>query len=141
MTTRKDGIESSREASADVSNSPASVDVSNSLDVADSNFVPHVFHEISAAEMEERATEFLNLSASRRTTRNFSNREVPRSLIEKAIMTGGTAPSGAHLQPWTFVAISNPELKSKIRAAAEDEEEKFYSERIPEEWAEVLAPL
>jgi nitroreductase len=104
-------------------------------------FVPLVFHEISATEMESRSSEFLELMASRRTTRQFSSRGVPRSLIEAAILTGGTAPSGAHLQPWTFVAISNPDLKTKIREAAEVEEKRFYEERIPNEWEEVLTPL
>ena len=104
-------------------------------------FVPLVFHEISESDMESQSTEFLELMASRRTTRQFSTRSVSRSLIENAIMTGGTAPSGAHLQPWTFVAISNPNLKAKIREAAEVEEKKFYEERIPDEWEEVLAPL
>ena len=66
---------------------------------------------------------------------------MPRELIELAIRTAGTAPSGAHLQPWTFVAVSDPDLKSRIRHAAESEERKFYEDRIPEEWAEVLEPL
>jgi nitroreductase len=104
-------------------------------------FVPLVFHEVSATEMEARSSEFLELMASRRTTRHFSTRSVSRSLIEKAIMTGGTAPSGAHLQPWTFVAISDDAVKAKIRAAAEVEEKRFYEERMPDEWEEVLAPL
>ena len=104
-------------------------------------FVPLVFHEVSATEMEARSAEFLELMASRRTTRHFSTRPISRSLIEKAIMTGSTAPSGAHLQPWTFVAISDAGVKAQIREAAEAEEKKFYSERIPDEWEEVLAPL
>ena len=62
-------------------------------------------------------------------------------MIELAIKTASTAPSGAHLQPWTFVAISNPEVKAQIREAAEEEERKTYSERMPEAWAEVLRPL
>jgi len=104
-------------------------------------FVPLVFHELSATEMEARSSEFLELMANRRTTRHFSSRTVSRSLIEKAIMTGSTAPSGAHLQPWTFVAISDDGVKTKIREAAEVEEKRFYEERIPDEWEEVLAPL
>jgi nitroreductase len=104
-------------------------------------FVPLVFHEVSVSDMELRSTEFLEMMGSRRTTRHFSSRAVSRSLIENAIMTGSTAPSGAHLQPWTFVAISNPGLKRKIREAAEVEEKRFYEERIPDEWEEVLAPL
>jgi nitroreductase len=78
---------------------------------------------------------------SRRTTRHFSKKKVPRELIEKAIMCGSTAPSGAHLQPWTFVAVSNSEMKSKMRYAAELEEQKTYTERMPEAWQEVLQPL
>ncbi|MAE38693.1 MAG: nitroreductase family protein [Euryarchaeota archaeon] len=100
-----------------------------------------VFHELSAEEMAERSEDFLSLMQRRRTTRDFSDKPVSRELIEKAVLTGGTAPSGAHLQPWTFVAISNPELKAKIRKAAEEEELRFYEERIPEEWEEVLIPL
>ena len=66
---------------------------------------------------------------------------MPKELIEKAILTGGTAPNGAHLQPWTWVAISNQELKQKIREAAEQEELKTYQSRMPEAWKEVLDPL
>ena len=104
-------------------------------------FNPLVFHELTAEEMDERAEDFHSLMQRRRTTRDFSNKPVSRELIEKAVLTGGTAPSGAHLQPWTFVAISNPELKARIRKAAEEEELRFYEERIPEEWEEVLNPL
>jgi nitroreductase len=91
--------------------------------------------------MLSRARDFYKQMDGRRTTRHFSNREVPRELIELAIKTASTAPSGAHLQPWTFVAISNPEVKAQIREAAEAEERKTYSERMPEAWAEVLRPL
>jgi iodotyrosine deiodinase len=91
--------------------------------------------------MSNQASDFFNLMNKRRTTRHFSKKEVPRQLIEIAIKTAGTAPSGAHLQPWTFVAISNNDLKRKIRKAAEEEEKKTYSERMPEAWAELLRPL
>jgi nitroreductase len=91
--------------------------------------------------MSNQASDFFNLMNKRRTTRHFSKKEVPRELIEIAIKTAGTAPSGAHLQPWTFVAISNNDLKRKIRKAAEEEEKKTYSERMPEAWAELLRPL
>jgi len=104
-------------------------------------FVPLVFHELSAADMAKRADEFYEHLAERRTTRHFSTHEVPRELIEKAVLTGGTAPSGAHLQPWTFVAVSNDDLKRRIREAAEVEEKRFYEERMPESWEEVLTPL
>ena len=104
-------------------------------------FIEMNFQEVSAAEMLERANEYFNRMNDRRTTRHFSRKEVSQDLIELAIKTAGTAPSGAHLQPWTFVAISDFEIKTKIREAAEKEERKFYEERVPEEWAEVLRPL
>ena len=107
----------------------------------DSRFIPLVFAELPGDEMHRRAMDFQDLMDKRRTTRHFSSREVSTELIETAVMTAGTAPSGAHLQPWTFVAISNSELKMRIRRAAEEEEEKFYAERMPEAWEEVLAPL
>ena len=104
-------------------------------------FIRLEFQELPADEMVSRANEFFELMRQRRTTRHFSDREVPRAILELAIKTASTAPSGAHLQPWTFVAISNPELKARIREAAEAEERRFYEERIPEAWAEVLEPL
>ena len=104
-------------------------------------FIQLEFEELPADEMLSRARDFYEQMDTRRTTRHFSNREVPRELIELAIKTASTAPSGAHLQPWTFVAISNPEVKAQIREAAEAEERKTYSERMPEAWAEVLRPL
>ncbi|MBT5280503.1 MAG: nitroreductase family protein, partial [Euryarchaeota archaeon] len=104
-------------------------------------FIRLEFSELDSEEMSERAESFYELMDKRRTTRHFSTREVPRELIELAIKTASTAPSGAHLQPWTFVAISNPELKAQIREAAETEERKTYSERMPEAWEELLAPL
>ena len=104
-------------------------------------FITLEFLELDSKTMSERAEDFYNLMRKRRTTRHFSARDVPRELIERAILTAGTAPSGAHLQPWTFVAISNPEIKRRIRHAAEQEERKTYSQRMPESWAEVLRPL
>lgn len=104
-------------------------------------FITLEFLELDSKTMSERAEDFYNLMRKRRTTRHFSARDVPRDLIERAILTAGTAPSGAHLQPWTFVAISNPEIKRRIRHAAEQEERKTYSQRMPESWAEALRPL
>ena len=104
-------------------------------------FIPLDWQELSEKEMINRAQELFESMNQRRTTRHFSNREVPKELIERAIMCGSTAPSGAHLQPWTFVAVSNLELKMKMREAAEIEERKTYSERMPEAWQEVLEPL
>ena len=104
-------------------------------------FVSLVFHELSGADMLERAQSFHARMEQRRTTRHFSGREVPRELIELAVQTAGTAPSGAHMQPWTYVAVSNPELKASMREAAEVEEKRFYEERMPAAWEEVLTPL
>ncbi len=104
-------------------------------------FIPLAFEEYPHSEMFSRAVSFHEEMKRRRTTRHFSSRKVPRSLIELAIKTASTAPSGAHLQPWTFIAVSNPELKAKIREAAEAEEKKFYEERMPKAWEEVLDPL
>ena len=104
-------------------------------------FVPLEWFELPKCEMSARALELFKSMDKRRTTRHFSNRHVPRELIEQAIRCGSTAPSGAHLQPWTFVAVSNAELKAKMREAAEEEERKTYSERMPEAWQEVLEPL
>lgn len=107
----------------------------------ESGFITLEFAELPPAEMSRRADKFYEMMDKRRTTRHFSAVEVPRKLIERAIQTAGTSPSGAHLQPWTFVAVSNPEIKRSIREAAEKEEMKTYSERMPESWAEVLRPL
>jgi len=106
-----------------------------------SGFIDLEFVELPEEDMNKQAMSFFNSMNKRRTTRHFSDRNVPRKLIEYAIKTAGTAPSGAHLQPWTFVAISNKDLKNKIRQAAEDEERKTYSDRMPESWAELLRPL
>ena len=73
--------------------------------------------------------------------RNFSDRPVPRALIEQAILTAGTAPSGAHREPWHFVAVSDRELQSKIREAAEKEERESYERRMPRAWREAIDPL
>ena len=104
-------------------------------------FIEMDFVEFQAKEMLDRANGYYELMEKRRTTRHFSKKEVSRDLIELAIKTAGTAPSGAHLQPWTFVAVSDVKLKERIRIAAEEEERRFYEERVPEEWAEVLLPL
>jgi nitroreductase len=91
--------------------------------------------------MRQRATEFYNEIKRRRTVREFSSRPVPRDVIEQTLLAAGTAPNGANLQPWHFVVVSDPELKRKIRIAAEEEEREFYSGRAPQEWLDALAPL
>ena len=91
--------------------------------------------------MRERAAAFLASMQKRRTVREFSERPVPRDIIEAAVMTAATAPSGANQQPWTFVCISGAAVKAKIRAAAEAEERTFYESRAGEEWLAALAHL
>lgn len=98
------------------------------------------WREYPVAEMEVRARAFAAEMQRRRTTRHFSDRPVPRTIIEACLEAAGTAPSGAHLQPWHFVVVSDPALKRRIRAAAERAEEEFYA-TAPAEWLEALAPL
>lgn len=104
-------------------------------------FVPLAHHRLSAAESLDRGRAFYDHMNARRTTRHFSTEPVPRELIELAIRTGGTAPSGAHQQPWTFVAVSEPAVKEQMRAAAEREEHDFYHGKAPQEWLDALLPL
>lgn len=105
------------------------------------DFVPlSTWREYPPDEMEARAATFYREMNRRRTTRHFSDRPVARSVIERCIRTAGTAPSGAHLQPWHFVAVGDPEVKARIRTAAEDAEREFYA-TAPEEWLEALQPL
>lgn len=104
-------------------------------------FRPLDFRRLPPEEMHRRAAEFHREMQARRSTRHFSRDPVPRELVELAVRTACTAPSGAHRQPWTFVVVSDPELKARIRAAAEEEERRFYGERIPDDWREALAPL
>ncbi len=81
------------------------------------------------------------MADARRSVRRFAPDPVPRAMIETAIRIAGTAPSGAHRQPWHFVAIEDPAFKRRIREAAEAEERDFYDHRAPIEWLEALAPL
>lgn len=87
------------------------------------------------------ANAFLQCMAERRSVREFSDRPVPKALIESLIAAAGTAPSGANKQPWRFVAVSDPALKREIRIAAEEEERLFYTERANEEWLRDLDPF
>lgn len=92
-------------------------------------------------EMLQRSREFLDWYERRRTVRDFSDKHVPKEVIENIILSASTAPSGAHKQPWTFCAISSAKLKSEIRKAAEKEEYDSYNGRMPEEWLKDLLPL
>ena len=91
--------------------------------------------------MRKRLNEFYATVNRRRTVRDFSDRPVPRDVIETALRAAGTAPSGANLQPWHFVGISGPETKKRIREAAEVEEREFYEHRASPEWLAALEPL
>jgi iodotyrosine deiodinase len=104
-------------------------------------FVPLDFRRMPEEEMLRRAREAYREMDRRRTTRHFSPEPVPRELVELAVRAAGTAPSGAHQQPWTFAVVSDPELKARIREAAEEEERVNYGGRMPPEWLEALAPL
>lgn len=103
--------------------------------------VPYRTPRLSPEESLEALKSELKCAQSRRSVRMFSSDPVPREVIETAIRIAGTAPSGANRQPWYFVAISDPDLKAKIRKAAEIEERDFYDKRAPKEWLEALAPL
>src|SRR5438128_482467 len=89
----------------------------------------------------KRARQFYEAMRRRRTIRDYSDRPVPRKVIEYCIRAAGTAPSGANLQPWHFVAVSDAATKRQIRVAAEKEEKEFYEYRAPKAWLEALAPL
>lgn len=98
------------------------------------------WQELPEEEMVARARAMREELQRRRTVREFSDRPVPRVIIEEAIRAAGTAPNGANRQPWHFVAVSDPELKARIRAGAEEEEREFYR-TAPQEWLDALAPL
>lgn len=99
------------------------------------------YREFPPEEMACRASEFADDLARRRSVRDFSDRPVPKAIIEHAIRAAGTAPSGANLQPWHFEAIQDSAVKARIREAAEEEERHFYAHRASDEWLDALAPL
>ena len=101
-------------------------------------FVPLAFRRLSEDDQLERSRRFLARACERRSIRDFSREPVPYELVENAIATAGTAPSGAHQQPWTFVVVSDADVKRRIREAAEEEERKSYDGRMPDEWLEAL---
>ena len=93
------------------------------------------------SEMMIRASEFYDELRRRRTVRDFSDKPVPIEVIEDCVRAAGTAPSGANMQPWHFVVVSDPSVKRRIRVEAEKEEKEFYERRAPQEWLDALAPL
>jgi len=104
-------------------------------------FIKHNPPRFEEEEMKQRAENYYQYMDTRRSIRHFSNQAVPREVIERLILTASTAPSGAHKQPWTFCVVSDPDMKAKIRAAAEKEEYESYNNRMSEEWLEALAPF
>lgn len=111
------------------------------MSAAPPKFIPLEFERLSPEEQAARAAAYLEAMQRRRTVRDFSPEPVPFPLIETAIRTAMTAPSGANRQPWRFVVVTDAETKRRIREAAENEERAFYEHRAPSEWLEALAPL
>jgi len=105
------------------------------------NLTPLSFQRIETEHQIRRAEEFYNNLNRRRTVRDFSDEEIPLEIIEKAILTAGTAPSGANMQPWRFVVVKDKETKRRIREAAEREEYESYHGRMSEKWLRRLATL
>jgi iodotyrosine deiodinase len=99
------------------------------------------FREYPVEEMRRRAAAFRAEMQRRRSVRHFADRPVPREVVEDCLLAAGTAPNGANLQPWHFVVVGDPEVKRRIREAAEEEEREFYRNRAPQEWLDALAPL
>lgn len=99
------------------------------------------YREYPLEEMRRRARAFHREMDRRRAIREYSDRPVPREIIERCVAAAGTAPSGANMQPWHFVAVSDSDTKARIRAEAEEEERRFYEERATDEWLEALEPL
>lgn len=109
--------------------------------MTDPGFVELSFREYEVAEMRSRAAEAYAEFDRRRTVRQFADRSVPIEIIEDCVRAAGTAPSGAHQQPWHFAVVGDTAVKTRIRAAAEEEERSFYGGRAPQEWLDILAPL
>lgn len=104
-------------------------------------FVAYSKETFTAEEMLQKSHTFYKWMNGRRTVRNFSEKPVPKSVIENILLTASTAPSGAHKQPWTFCVVSDAAIKKQIRTAAEKEEYESYNNRMPEEWLNDLRPL
>ncbi|WP_190215287.1 nitroreductase family protein [Kitasatospora indigofera] len=113
------------------------------IDAAGTSYpsVPHRPMTVPAHEAEARSRSFHDVMARRRTVRDYSARPIPDGVLEWAVRTASTAPSGAHVQPWRFVVITDPERKRRLREAAEAEEREFYDHRASAEWLAALAPI
>lgn len=104
-------------------------------------FVPYATPRVAPEEMVRRVRAFRETMDGRRTVRQFAADPVPREVIDEAIRVAGTAPSGAHKQPWTYVVVEDPAVRARIREVAEEEERRFYGGLAPEEWLRDLEPL
>lgn len=104
-------------------------------------FIRYKKETYTPEEMQKRSQDFYTWMDQRRTVRDFSNRPIPREVIENIILTASSAPSGAHKQPWTYCIVSNPLIKKEIRQAAEKEEKESYEKRMSDEWLDDLRPL
>jgi iodotyrosine deiodinase len=103
-----------------------------------SGFIPLEYNEPSEDQLIIQSEDFYQKMKRRRSVRHFSDREVPEAVIQNIVMTAGSAPSGAHKQPWTFCVIRDPDIKAKIKEAAEKEEYENYHGRMSEEWLKNL---
>ena len=105
------------------------------------DFIPYVKQSYTEGEMIERANSYYTFMNKRRSVREFSKKDIPREVIDNIIKTAGTAPSGAHKEPWTFCVIRNKDLKKQVRDLAEEEERKNYESRMSERWLKDLEPF
>lgn len=103
--------------------------------------IPLPPRRMSPGAMVSAAQDFADAMAARRSVRDFSAEPLPEGLIEAAVRAAATAPSGANIQPWRFVVMTDPERKRRLRLAAEAEEREFYDRRATEEWLDALAPI
>ena len=115
--------------------------MSSKILINDFPYISYFDKNIESDLIFENASNFYDKMETRRSIREFSSKSVSQEVIEKIIQTASTAPSGAHKQPWTFVAIQNPKIKSEIRNAAEKEEFESYHNRMTDEWLKDLKPL
>lgn len=107
----------------------------------ENNHIPFQREFLNSEQMLQRSKEFYHFMDERRSLRFFSDKPVSKEIIQHLLLTASTAPSGAHKQPWTFCAVSDPALKSAIRKAAEEEEYTNYNGRMSEDWLRDLAPF
>ncbi len=103
--------------------------------------IPFSLPRLSEEEMNRKLDSMYGQLSQRRTVRSFSSEPIPMEVLEKAIRIAGTAPSGAHKQPWSFCVVTNAELRKRIRAKVEEEERRSYEERMSQKWLEDLEPL